>query len=425
MDEFFLHYLWKFQKFEGRPFRLTNGSILKVFYPGHENNNAGPDFLEAKIQIDEIEWVGAVEIHHKASDWLIHNHQQDKKYDGVILHVVWIADKDIQLSDQSTLPMFKMSDYQNGSLEADYRKYINQPVTIKCASFLPQINTLTKTNMLDQALIERLSMKSQLILEEVRLCKGDWEKITFLWLAKNFGFSVNKQAFETWSMSFDYTLLHRYANQQDKCYGIAFGQAGFLEANINDPYLEKLQTEYSHLKRKHQLEKGLERHHWKFSRLRPANFPTVRMAEYITLFCHSENLFAKMISLKTVSSLIKLFKIDLPDYWKHHYDFGKPLNNRVNNLGKASIEVLIINTIAPLLAAYSRYVDEQEYMDRAVQFLSDLPNETNKITKQWSDVGMPPKNAADSQALIHRHQYYCTKKRCLNCNIGIAILHNR
>ncbi len=425
MDEFFLHYLWKFQKFEGRPFRLTNGSTLKVFYPGNENSNAGPDFLEAKIQIDEIEWAGAIEIHHKASDWLIHNHHHDRKYDGVILHVVWINDKEIQLSDRSTLPTFKMSDYHNGSLEADYRKYINQPVTIKCASFLRKITDIIKTNMLDQALVERLSMKSQTILDTVKNCNGDWEKATFQCLAKNFGFSVNNQAFESWSKNFEYSLLLRYSNDKNKCFAIAFGQAGFLYVENADPQLKKYQEEYEHLKRKHQLADGLERHHWKFSRLRPANFPTVRLAELITLFRQQENIFAKIISLNTVDSILNLFKINLPDYWKSHYDFGKPLRKGVNNLGETSIEIIVINTVAPLLVAYSRYIDDQAYMDRAINFLASLKSERNKITKEWAELGLNPKNAADSQAQIQRYQYYCIKKRCLNCNIGIAILQNR
>ncbi len=424
MDEFFLHYLWKFQKFEGRPFRLTNGSALQVFHPGHENHDSGPDFLEARIRIDGIDWMGAVEIHHKASDWLLHQHQKDKKYDGVILHVVWVADKDIYLQDSTLLPTFQISDYQHGSLEADYRRYINQPVTIKCASFLHKIDPLTKTNMLDQALVERLSEKADRLLAPVKAHQGDWEKVTFQALASNFGFSVNNQAFETWSKSFDYSLLHRYANQPEKCFALAFGMAGFLD-DPKDDYAEDLKEQFLHIKNKHRLEPQLQRHHWKFSRLRPANFPTVRMAEFVTLYIREKKLFSSILEMQKVENIFRIFEIRLPEYWKTHYDFGLPMENRINNLGRSSIDTLIINTVAPLLAAYSKYIDDLGFMERAVDFLNDLAPEKNKITREWQEVGMDPSHAADSQALIQRYKYYCIRKRCLNCNIGLAILHSR
>jgi len=424
MDEYFLHYLWKFQKFEQKPFHLTDGSELTVFHPGSENQNAGPDFLEAKIRIDNIEWVGAVEVHHKSSDWIHHNHTEDKKYHGVILHVVWIADRDIQLPDGTVLPTFQMADYQNGDQERDYRKYINQPVTIKCASFFHQFDQLTTTNMLDQALVERLSQKSNKILNRLKFYHGNWEKTTFQLLAENFGFSVNNQVFEVWAQSIDHALLFRYADQPDKCFALAFGQAGFLD-QATDAYSAHLKEEYDHLTNKHQLTPIMERHHWKFSRLRPANFPTVRMAEFLTVYQKVPGLFSTIVNAKDVFEIIQLFKSALPDYWKEHYDFGCKLKKRINNLGQSSIEILIINTVAPLLAAYSLYIDDQTYMDRAVHFLNALPAESNQITRQWSKLGLPIKHAADSQALIQRYKYYCLKKRCLNCNIGIAILHNR
>ncbi len=424
MDEYFLHYLWKFQKFKQKPFRLTNGSTLQVYHPGHSNQNAGPDFLEAKIRIDDIEWAGAVEIHHKASDWIHHNHQSDKKYHGVILHVVWIADRDIQLPDGSLIPTFLMSDYQNGSLEADYRKYINQPVNIKCASFLHRIDPLTITNMLDQALVERLSQKSNRILEQAKSTNGDWEKVTFRVLAENFGFSVNNTAFETWARTIDFSILHRYADQKDKCFALAFGQAGFLDATTDNDVV-RLREEYLHLKNKHQLSPIMERHHWKFSRLRPANFPTVRMAEFLSVYLKKQSFFSSLINTTDIKEVNQLFKVELPDYWKSHYDFGLKLDKRTNNLGQASIDILIINTVAPVLAAYSRYIDDQAFMDRAVQFLNSITAEENKITREWSNLGLSIQTAADSQALIQRYKNYCIKKRCLNCNIGIAILHSR
>ncbi|XOV93788.1 MAG: DUF2851 family protein [Bacteroidota bacterium] len=424
MDEFFLHYLWKFQKFDRRPFLLTDGSQLQVFNPGYQNDDSGPDFLEAKLRIDDIDWVGAVEIHHKASDWIHHNHHKDKRYEGVVLHVVWIADKDITLSDGTPLPTFQMADFQNGSLESDYRKYINQPVTIKCASFLHKINPLIITSMLDQALVERLSAKANRIIKVLKESKGDWESATFQLIAQNFGFAVNNQAFDTWSRSFDYDLLQRYANQPDKCYALTFGLAGFL-ANPLDDYSSQLKKEYDHLKTKHKFDSVVERHHWKFSRLRPANFPTVRLAELTAIYIKQKNLFSTILGSMTIEQIRRLFDITLPEYWQSHYDFGSPMKNRTNNLGKSSIDILIINVVAPLLAAYSRYIDDQNYMDRAIDFLNQIPAESNKLTKEWVNLSLDPKHAADSQALIQRHKFYCQKSRCLNCNIGIAILHSR
>lgn len=424
MDEYFLQYLWRFQKFEGRPFRLTNGSILQVFNPGHQNDDSGPDFLEARIRIDHIDWVGAVEIHHRASDWLLHKHQKDQKYESVVLHVVWVADKDIKLKDNSTLPTFQMSDYQNGSIESDYRRYINQPETIKCASFLHGIDNITKTNMLDQALVEKLSLKAEEILKSVKLHKGDWEKVTFQVLSRNFGFSVNNHAFETWAGSFDYSLLHRYAHQPEKCFALAFGMAGFLKDDT-DEYSQSLSNLFAHLQKKHELEPLLQRYHWKFSRLRPANFPTVRLAELIALYINEQNLFSSIIDKQDINAMYKLLRCKLPDYWKNHYDLGQKMTQRTNSLGKSSIEILIINTMAPILAAYSKYVDDLNYMDQAVRWLNGIKPEKNKVTRAWEALDIEINDAADSQALIHRYKAYCIRKKCLSCNIGIAILHSR
>ncbi len=423
MDEYFLHFLWKFQKFETKPLQLTEGTRLSVFNPGIENKNAGPDFLEGKIRIGNIDWLGNIEVHYRSSDWNHHGHQNDRKYDNVILHVVWIYDMDIILPDGSTLPTLQLSDFVSSTLENSYRKYINQPVTIKCASFLHTINPIVLVNMLDQALAERLIFKSEKVLEVLKSNKNDWEQTTFQLLARNFGFSVNNDPFEDWAKTIRYSQIKKYADNPTKCFAIAFGQAGFL-VNSSEPQTSLLWKEYSYLKKLLHLKTHLERHHWKFSRLRPPNFPTVRMAELLTFIIGQENLFSCIIESKNAKSIVDRFNITLPHYWQAHYDFGKPLKRGENNLGKASIHIIIINTIVPILGAYSRYVGEQKYMDLAIELLQILPAENNKIIREWLKHDLKSKTAHDSQALLQRYKFYCEKSRCLNCNIGMTILQS-
>jgi len=420
MDEFFLQFLWKFQKFNSQTLTLTDDQSLIVFQPGFQNEHSGPDFREAKLKIDEITWSGSVEIHYKSSDWIRHNHSKDKAYENVILHVVWIHDQEIAVKG-SQLPTLQLSDFVSQDLETTYRKYINQPETIRCADQLSNIPQIQMSTLLDRSLASRLEQKSQLVLDTLREVGEDWEETTYRMIGRNFGFKTNAEPFERLMASMPYSILRKHLHRPEQVHALIFGMAGFLE-EVTDQYSESLQAEFDFLKKKYNLSPQLMRHHWKFARMRPANFPTVRLAQFAAMIQGNNQLFARLIGSENLKDIQEMIRQPLPEYWQEHYDFGK-VSTRSQKIGKSSLENVIINSLAPVLAAYSKYLDEISYLEKAQTLLEQLPAEKNSIIKKWDAVGVASQHAADSQALIYQYREFCTKKRCLNCNIGISILN--
>lgn len=420
MDEYFLQFLWKFQKFDTPALTLTNGSKLLVFKPGFQNEHSGPDFHEASLKIDDLTWSGSVEVHYKSSDWARHQHQKDRAYENVVLHVVWTHDQEVTL-DGGPIPTLEMSKFVSDNLERDYKKYINQPETIRCAAMLPGIADIQMSSMLDRATTSRLQQKSELVLSQLAACEGDWEEATYRVLARNFGFKTNADPFGQLAVSLPYHLLRKHHGQELQVFALIFGMAGFLEGEV-DEYHAGLKREFAFLSRKYQLSPRLVQHHWKTARMRPANFPSVRLAQFAALICHNSQLFATLIGLSRLSEMVGFVRKELPAYWQQHLDFGKPIT-RKSQIGKSSIDNLVINSLTPILGAYSKYLDEPSYLDRAQGILEEVPAEVNSITKKWAAHGIKPKNAADTQGLIFQYQSLCTNKKCLHCNIGISILN--
>lgn len=421
MDEFFLQFLWKFQKFESNTLTLTNEQLLIVFDPGYQNDHAGPDFREAKIKIDELVWSGSVEIHFKSSDWDRHHHSVDKAYDNVVLHVVWKHDQEILINNQA-IPTLELSRYVSNELESAYRKYINQPETIRCCNYLKEMPTINISAMIDRALASRLQQKSQLVMSLLREMNNNWEETTYRMLARNFGFKTNAEPFERLANALPYSVIRKHQGYPVQVDALIFGMAGYLEDAPSDKYQEKLTNEFGYLKQKYQLDPVLMRYHWKNARMRPANFPTVRLAQFSALLAGHGQLFAKLIAAQNLQDTQSIVKQPLPLYWQEHYDFGKPSSSR-QSFGKSSLENILINSVAPILAAYAKFLDELQYLERAQALLEQLPSEVNSITKKWINVGVLPDHAADSQALIYQYREFCMKKRCLNCNIGISVLN--
>lgn len=419
MDEYFLQFLWKFQKFESQPLILSDGQKLTVFKPGHQNMDSGPDFHQASIKIGELTWSGSVEIHYKASDWERHGHGTDQSYDNVILHAVWIKDRDIMLNGQP-IPTLQMSDYVSANLENEYRKYINQPTTIRCSSSLNEVPEIQVSAMLDRALASRLEQKSLTVLKILSQCNGNWEETTYRTLARNFGFKTNAEPFEKLAESLPYSIVRKHHQNPTQTFALVFGMAGFLET-IEDEYQQQLAEEFDYLSKKYELEPVLQRHHWKHAKMRPANFPSVRLAQMAAFLCHNDQIFATLIRSTQMKQVEKMVRKELPEYWKTHFDFGKP-SKKDQQIGKTSLENIVINSLAPVLGAYSKYLDELSYMDTAQKLLEQLPAENNNILRQWESIGISPSNAGESQALIHQYKDYCNKKRCLRCNIGVSIL---
>ncbi len=417
MDEQFLHYIWKFQKFK-KP-ALVEGELLHVFDPGIYNCNSGSDFEEARIKIGGIEWVGNIEIHVRSSDWLNHGHHRDKAYKSVVLHVVWQNDKHIEC-DEALLPTLELKNLVDPAFFEKYETHLKSEVVILCHKQIHRASDINFQSMLDNVLVERLFNKSASILETLARTNNDWEETTYISIASSFGFSTNKEVFTKLAVSLPFKIIARHVHRPFSLEALIFGQAGFLVQPVDD-YSLRLQSEYLFLKKKYQLNQKIERVNWKFGKMRPANFPTVRISQFSFLLSQKTHLFSNLLQLNSPKEILDTLTISVTGYWDQHYDFGKPRNFN-NKLGKQSCHSIAINTLAPLLAAYSIHSGEQSYMDRAIRLLEQIPKEVNSITKQWLAVGKELSNAFDSQALTELYKNYCSKKKCLNCKVGVELL---
>ncbi len=421
MDEQFLHYIWKHQKLDSVNPQLTEGQQLKVFYPGNHNHDSGPDFEEARIKIDDIEWIGQVEIHINSSDWFNHNHQVDPAYRSVILHVVWNHDREIYLQDE-VLPVLELKNHVDLLLLEKYQKHLNSPTEILCKGQITQLSPLTIGSMMDRTLVERLKHKTTHILNVLSNSKNDWEQVTYYTLASNFGFSTNRESFIRLTELLPYKKLKKSLQSSNATEALLFGQSGFLENSIDD-YQSELKSEFDFLSAKYQLDTPLSKAHWKYGKLRPANFPSVRLAQLSALLHHQPQLFNFIIKKDNILELKKKLLVNVNEYWQLHYDFGKQRSTPSLRMGKTSFENILINSVAPILAAYSKYSGSQLFMDRAIEILESISAENNRITKKWDSLGINAKSAFDSQALIQLYKNYCLKRRCLHCNFGVAILN--
>lgn len=419
MDEYFLQYLWNFQKLDSQALVLTDGSKLSVFTTGYQNHDSGPDFLEAKIKIDDLTWSGSVEIHYKSSDWIRHHHHTDKAYENVVLHVVWKHDTEITINDKP-IPTLALSDYVGAEIENAYRHYINQPHTIRCADQVIKIPQIQVTAMLDKALAARMKQKAEQVLAILADAEGDWEETAYRVIAKTFGFKTNQESFIKLSSTLPYSVLRKYCGNEQQVYALVFGMAGYLDDPV-DSYQQQLHEEFKYLSKKHQLQPHLMKHHWKQARMRPANFPTVRLAQFAAMLTHTPKLFVYLLEISDIKSAQSLLGKPVSDYWTSHFNFGKP-STRKMKLGTSSLNILIINAITPILTAYSKYIDEVSYVEQAQKILEALKPESNHIVDQWATCSIKPKNAADSQGLIYQYNELCKRKKCLLCNIGMAIL---
>lgn len=422
MNESFLHYLWQFQYFEKKDLVTTSGENISVLKTGTANTHAGPDFANAKIKIGEVAWAGNVEVHLKSSDWYAHRHQTDGAYNNVILHVVWHDDKPVMLGDGSLLPTLALKDRVDEKMLREYKKLVNSATPIACEKSLRSVDDIVKLSMLDKALLQRLETKAQAATDLLNANTGDWEETAYQMLAKNFGFKVNADPFFQLAKSLPYKIIQKQ-NSLLQVEALLFGQAGMLVAKTKDDYITALYREYNLLAQKYSFrEPSINYAQWRFLRLRPANFPTVRLAQLASVLFTTKNIFSKFMEATSFAEVEQIISTGQSAYWKTHYRFGPKAKASVPELGKASIQNIIINTIAPLLVAYGKHRDEQEKIDRAVELLQNTEAEQNKITRLWADLGMNVNAAFDSQALIELYNNFCSHRQCLNCNIGIALL---
>ncbi len=422
MQESLLHHLWSLQYFDKQDLRTTAGDPVDVFYPGILNTDAGPDFSTARLRIGSIHWVGNVEIHEKSSGWLDHHHDQDPAYDSVILHVVWTDDKEIVRRDNSALPTIELNGRVHNSLIRNYRQLIGSSFSIPCQRSFPAVEPVTRLSMVSKTLVQRLDRKAEEVHSLLRLNGNNWEETAYQLLTRAFGFKINSDPFFQLAKSVPLKLIQKQ-HQLLHIEALLFGQAGFLEAAKGDAYYLTLQKEYRLLAHKYSTEKGrMEKSQWRFLRLRPPNFPSLRLAQLCAVLHQRKTLFSSLMEAHTVKDLLRFFRVPPSDYWADHYQFSKTSSNRIHELGRGSVEIVLLNSVVPLWVAYSRRMDDSTAMDRALALLEELPAEENAITRRWSDLGMPPRNSFEAQGLIELFNTFCQRKNCLACSIGVSII---
>lgn len=422
MQEAFLHYLWQTQRFLTTDLETVDGEKLRVIKKGFLNSDSGPDFLNSRLQIGEVEWVGNVEIHINSAEWYIHKHDTDKAYENVILHVVWQNDRDVFRLDGSKIPVLELKDIVSPNLIKRQHKLISSLAVIPCESQFAAISEFTKISMLGYALTQRLQHKSTFVGELLNSNNTDWEETAYQVLAKNFGFKLNAEPMLQLARNLPLKILQKHRDSPLQIESMLFGMAGFLEEPEGD-YAQKLKAEYSFLAAKYQLKnKQLNAHEWKFLRTRPANFPTIRLAQFASLVMSQRSFFSLFTQLTDVELIKKAFEIEQPLYWREHYNFGKPLAKPLKKMGKASVENLLINTVVPTLVYYAHYIGDQLLIERAERILESLSAEKNRITIHWANLNLKMENSFDSQAGIELFNNFCEKRRCLSCKIGTEIL---
>jgi len=422
MTEEFLHYIWKFQLFNTTQLKLSSGESLLIKNPGIQNLNSGPDFFNSQIRIGKILWAGNTEIHIKSSDWFSHKHQRDEAYSKIILHVVWENDKEVLDIYGNHIPTLELKGLIRKRILDKFKLLKMNTNWIPCATEFNSVDKPIQLLMLNRALVERLETKSNRINQLLHLNKNDWEATLYQYLAKYFGFKTNAVPFELLATSIPYNMLLKVRDNRFKLSALLFGQAGFLDEEFDEEYPNALRKEFSFLKAKFNL-LPLSKSLWKFMRMRPYNFPTIRIAQLIALFYRHTNLFQKIIEAESIETLKKLFDVRAEQYWDNHFLFNKVSSKKVRKtLGDNSINILIINTIIPLLFNYGKKNDREDIKERAISFLEQLPQEKNSIIKKWSTFNLKINSAYDTQALLQLKTSYCDSKNCLNCTIGNTIL---
>ncbi len=420
MTEKLLQFIWQFQYFNKQSLTTDDGSALNVLHPGQLNTNQGPDFSQGKIKINDTVWAGNIELHLKSSDWHLHNHSTDKNYNNVILHVVWQNDATIPDVNGQNIPTLELQPYVSKILLQKYEQLMQNQGFVPCENYLPVLSGIAWFSWKERLAIERLMRKAKEVLVLLKESNDHWEEVFWWMLAKNFGIPVNAEAFQNIARSVSINILAKHKNQLHQLEALLLGQAGLLNGDFTDDYPIMLQKEYRFLSKKYSLQPINKEP--AFLRMRPANFPTVRLAQLAMLINQSTHLFSRIKDAKTVAEVQVLLTVTANDYWHYHYTFNESTPYSPKSLGKQMANNIIINTVIPVLFAYGVNRNEQKWKDIPVKWLLQLPPEQNTITRKWKEKEVLNQNAMDSQALIELKKNYCDKRICLDCAVGNKIL---
>ena len=427
-----LQYCWKHRILPEGELRTADGESIEIVDTGLLNTDAGPDFFNARLRIGDRLLAGNVEIHVRRNDWYAHGHDRDAAYDNVILHVVDAqsngpadADSAIRTREGRILPEVKISVPEE--IRANYRELLSEDSYPPCYKIIPNVTPLSMHSWMAALQTERLKQKTEAIAERVSMLKGDWEHAYFITLARSYGFGSNSDALEQWARNMPMTSVAHHRDNLFQIESIFFGQAGMLNIaavrerlqleTAADEYFQRMQSEYEYLKHKFQMTDKYAPQ-WKYMRMRPQNFPTIRIAQLARLYYERRTSLSQLIECDTIDKLRKMFHCGVSDYWQTHYTFGHESQPSAKQLSAASISLLMINCAIPMIFAYGRQTGSEALCNRALDLLESLPPENNTITRMWKQVGLESRSAGDTQALIQLKKQYCDRKDCLQCRIG-------
>ena len=417
-----LHYVWKHKIFPLKELKTTTGQQVEVIDTGLANTDAGPDFFNAKLKLDGVLWIGNIEIHERSSDWFKHGHHADTGYNSVILHIASEIDTEISRSNGERIPQIQLICPE--AVRTNYKELLETDSYPPCYRIIPSLPPFTAHSWMTALQMERFEQKATLLNERLKRCQGNWEDAFFITLARNFGFGLNGDAFETWAHRLPFRAVDKHRNDLFQIEAIFFGQAGILEDSDGDGYYLRLKKEYTYLQHKFGLI-PMDASLWRFLRLRPANFPHIRIAQLACLYHRAYGLLSRIMETETLQGVRDILKGGTSEYWLTHYTFGGSSPSRPKTLSNTSLDLLIINTVVTFLYAYGLHKGNRVLCARAGSFLEELKAENNYITRMWEQYGMKASNAADSQALIQLKKEYCDKKKCLYCRIGYEYLKRK
>ncbi|KFF18764.1 DUF2851 family protein [Flavobacterium hydatis] len=420
MKEDFLHYLWKYKKFDTLNLKTYNNEDLVIINIGQYLELAGPDFFNAQVIIGSQKWAGNIEIHLKSSDWYLHHHEKDKAYENVILHVVWEHDSEIFNRNNSEVPVLILKNYVSGEIIKNYKTLIAPKSWIFCEKEIKDIDDFSFINWQERLFFERLERKSQPIYDLLELTNNDWEAVMFCFLAKNFGLNINGNSFLELALSIPFTIIRKESFEVENLEALLFGNAGLLDVDKEDNYFKDLKFRYFYLLHKYQLEKTYVEP-MQFFKLRPDNFPTIRLSQLANLYYKHQNLFSKIIALKSVKEIYDLLLVSVAPYWQNHYQFDKISPVKTKKTAQAFVDLLIVNTVIPMQFAYAKKQGKTISED-LIAVLNEIKPEKNTIIDKFKLFKINAHNAFETQSLLQLKNEYCNKSRCLDCVVGMELL---
>jgi uncharacterized protein DUF2851 len=423
MKENLLQFIWKLKLFSSNKLRTVNGEIIEIISTGTENLNSGPDFLNAKIVINKQLWAGNVEIHINSSDWYIHHHETDENYDSIILHVVWEYDVEVFRKTNQAISTLELKNYVSKDLLKNYNQLFgNTKNWIHCEKSMKTINPFVFKHWIERLYFERLEHKSELIQQILKKTNNNWEATLFVLLAKNFGLKVNADSFMSFATSLDFSIVRKVSSNPEQLEALFFGQAGLLYNNYESEYFRKLKTTYEYLKVKFKLT-PISKGQVQFFRLRPTNFPTIRLSQLALLYSTYQNLFSKVIEITTIDGFYDLLNSSTSLFWETHYTFETTSKKSAKKLTKSFIDLLLINTIIPLKFRYLKSLGKSNFSS-VITVINQIKPEKNTIIGKFKELNINSNNAFETQALLQLKNEYCNKQLCLKCSIGKELLKN-